>query len=453
MKKTLIAILTLLLCLGVLFSFAACKKEPEPKYTVTWKVEGTIVETDSETTKDSKPSFDAAAPTKTGTAQYSYAFAGWGTSEAQETGLQAAELAAVTADVTYYALFTKTTNSYEVKWAITSENILETDADALYGTAPSFDAAVPTKAATAQYSYSFAGWATSEAQETGSQVAELSTVTAAVTYYAAFTKTTNSYNVRWAVTSENILETDADVLYGAAPSFDAAEPTREATAQYTFDAFTGWSTEPDQETGVAASELPAVEGEVTYYAAFSRTIRCYNLWWSQWRTDEWGTGTRVIISYHSSNGTAVPYGTSPLPYDMPEPTKAGDQQNAYTFVGWSTDAVDANIGRNYCPYDELPPITRDTHYYATFTKSVRTYTVLWKSYDGSTVYETDENVAFGTQMSFDQPNPTMEGYTFKGWSFHHHMDTGEAAPYANTLNANAETGIVTVYAAFEPNEV
>lgn len=79
--------------------------EPQVEtFTVTWKNGDTVLETDSNVEKGSAPVFDSATPGKDLDDEYTYTFAGWSTTE---NGDALAELPAVTADMTYYAVFTK----------------------------------------------------------------------------------------------------------------------------------------------------------------------------------------------------------------------------------------------------------------------------------------------------------------------------------------------------------
>ena len=62
--------------------------------------------------------------------------------------------------------------------------------------------------------------------------------------------------------------------------------------------------------------------------------------------------------------------------------------------------------------------TEDISYTAEFEQSVRTYTVLWKNWDG-TVLETD-TVAYGETATYDGAQPSRENteeytYSFSGW--------------------------------------
>ena len=329
------------------------------KYTVTWTDEdGTVIETDTDVPYGETPSFDGAEPEKAATAQYTYTFAGW--TPVVDT---------VKGNITYKATYSSVVNTYTVVWTDEDGTVLETDTDVPYGTEPTFDGTEPVKAATAQYTYAFAGW-----------TPVVDTVKGDVTYKATYKATVNKYTVTWVDENGTVLETDAEVPYGTMPEFNGSEPSKNATAQYTY-AFAGWT-----------PEVIAVEGNATYTATYSSTVNKYTVTWA----DEDGTVLET--------DTDVPYGETPS-FDGAEPSKAATAQYTFTFAGWTpvVDTVKGNIT-----------------YKATYSSVVNTYTVVWTDEDG-TVLETDENVPYGTVPTFDGAQPSKAAtaqytYTFAGWT-------------------------------------
>lgn len=212
-----------------------------PSYTVTWKSQdgNTTLETDNNVEYNTQPSFDRADPTKPDDAQYTYTFVGWATSANQETGTLEANLPAVTADVTYYAAFSKTPRTYTVTWMPQDGqgNAYETDTGVAYNARPSYDGTEPTKAADAEHTYTFVGWATTPNQTSGSAVDALPNVTADVTYYAAFSATKQTYTIRFETEAGGTLTGTTEctgLSHGA--DFPAA-PTTTSNVGYYFD---GW---------------------------------------------------------------------------------------------------------------------------------------------------------------------------------------------------------------------
>ena len=112
--------------------------------------------------KDAMPEYTGMAPTKTATAEFTYTFAGW-----------TPEVVAVTGDAIYTATFTAAKNSYTIMWKNDDDSVIDTTTVA-YGEVPTH--ADATKAATAEYTYTFAGW-----------TPEVVAVTGEATYTAQFT--------------------------------------------------------------------------------------------------------------------------------------------------------------------------------------------------------------------------------------------------------------------------
>ena len=114
-------------------------------------------------------------------------------------------------------------NTYTVTWVDEDGAELEKDENVEYGTMPAYNGVEPTKAATAQYTYAFAGW-----------TPEIAAVSGNATYTAKFTDTIRTYTVTWANWDGTVLETDENVEYGAEPEYNGETPTKRCTPDSDF---------------------------------------------------------------------------------------------------------------------------------------------------------------------------------------------------------------------------
>ena len=176
------------------------------------------------------------------------------------------------------------------------------------GTAPSYTGDTPTKAADAQYTYTFSGW--SDGENTYAPGAVLPAAAGNVTYTAQYSTTLNKYTVTWVDWNGTTLETDYNVPYGTTPSFGGTNPTRAADVQYTYN-FSGW-----------LPVISSVAGDTTYTAQYGTTTNKYTVTWKNW------DGSKI-------KDEQVEYGTTPS-YTDADPARAADELYAgYTFNGWS----------------------------------------------------------------------------------------------------------------------
>lgn len=274
-------------------------------------------------------------------------------------------------------------DKYTVVWKNYDDTVLETDIDVESGTVPSYDGTTPQKSATAENTYTFAGWSPS-----------VSAVTGNITYIAEFSETVNKYTVTWKNWDDSVLEVDLNVEYGAIPSYDGSTPTKTGNTQYTYT-FSGWD-----------KAKSAVTGDITYVAQFASKTNTYTVTWQNWDGS-------VLEVYEN-----VLYGTMPG-YNGSTPTKDSDAQYTYTFSGW-TPTVDTVSG--------------DVTYVAQFTNEVNKYTVTWRNQNGA-LLERDENVPYGTEPTYNGETPTKdslsyERYIFSGWSPTVNIVTGNVTYYA-----------------------
>lgn len=187
------------------------------------------------------PTYGGPTPTKPADAQYTYTFDSWSPT-----------IHPVEGDDVYTAVFSSTVNQYTVTFKNHDGSVLQSTSVA-YGETPVYAGATPTKAATAQYTYTFTGWDK-----------EVVAVTGDVVYTAQYEATVNKYTITFNNWDGTLLATYS-VAYGETPIYTGATPTKAATAQYTYT-FSGWT-----------PAVVAVTGDATYTATFSNGTNSYTL--------------------------------------------------------------------------------------------------------------------------------------------------------------------------------
>ena len=286
-----------------------------------------------------------------------YIFVGWYKDNTYKTPFNTS--APITQSTTVYARWTAM--QYTVTFKNADGTILQSSKWD-YGSTPSYSGATPTKAANAQYTYTFAGWSP-----------VIATVTGNATYTAQFNSTVNKYTITWNVDG-NI--TTEQYEYGATPSFKGSTD-KAADAQYTYT-FAGWNT-----------EISEVTGNATYTATYNSTANSYAVSFNA------GGGT-----INSGNVTSYTYGVgAALPTDL---TKIG-----YTFVGWYENEDFSGSVVDVIGADE----TGNKTFFAKW--NANSYTVNFNA-NGGNVDTASTTVTYdGTYGSL--PTPTRTGYSFTGW--------------------------------------
>ncbi len=283
-------------------------------------------------------------PVKQADAQYTYEFQGWDPA-----------LSAANADQTYTAIYTPTIRTYTITWNIDG---VETTEQLAYGATPSHEN--PSKEATAQYTYTFAGW-----------TPEIASVTGDATYTANFTPTTRTYAITWQMDDGAVIEI-TQVAYGITPSY--ADATKDATAEYTYT-FAGWT-----------PEVVAVTGDATYKATFTSTKNKYTITWKNY--DGYALKTEQ-----------VEYGVVPE-YSGDTPTKPSTDTHYYEFSGWTPEFV---------------AVTGDAEYTATFEeKLIEDFTITTIAADDHGTITGGGTYKMGTTISLAVT--PVDCYEFTKWS-------------------------------------
>ena len=311
------------------------------QYTIRFVNEDGSELQSSEMAYGETPAYTGETPTKAATAQYTYTFAGWD-----------AEIVPVAGNVTYTATYTGTVNKYTVKFQNEDGSELQSS-EMAYGETPAYTGETPTKAATAQYTYTFDGWD-----------AEIVPVAGNVTYTATYTGTVNKYTVKFQNEDGSELQS-SEVAYGETPAYNGETPTKAATTEHSYT-FAGWT-----------PEITAVTGDATYTATYTETADQYTITFD---TD----GGSAIAPITQDYGTAV---TAPA-----DPTRTG-----YTFAGW----------------DKTIPTTMPAENVTITARwTVNRYTITFDTNGGSKVNSITQD--YGTAVTAPA-DPTRTGYTFAGW--------------------------------------
>ncbi|MBO4454568.1 MAG: InlB B-repeat-containing protein [Paludibacteraceae bacterium] len=294
-----------------------------------------------------------ADPSRTG-----YTFTGWD-----------AEYDNITSDLTITAQYE--INKYTVVWKNEDGTTLETDENVEYGSTPSFDGETPTKAATAQYTYTFDKWSPA-----------IETVTGNATYTAQYAATPKSYALAWNAAGGELSGeyTDGETAFGTT----IVAPTATRTG-YTFDSWT--------------PEVPATmpAADATYTAT-----------WTEIKHDvvvEAGTNGQVSVAKVENIGIATVSG------DI-----AATPNTGYHFVNWTLpDGV--TLAEGYALTDatiQINATADDKTITANF--AVTAYTLTWVLDGGEVKTAGTEagSVNYGTELT--APVVEKTGYTFTGWS-------------------------------------
>ena len=323
-------------------------------YTVKFvNDDGTVLQT-SELSEGETPVYLGETPTKPATAEYTYTFAGWSPAITAVTGAQ-----------TYTAIFSSVKNQYAIIFQNEDGTELQRSS-VTYGETPVYTGSTPTKAATAEFTYTFEGWTPA-----------ISAVTGAQTYTATFNAVKNQYEIVFENEDGTELQR-SNVTYGEVPAYSGETPVKPATAEFTYT-FEGWS-----------PAITAVIGTQTYTATFNAVKKQYEIIFE----NEDGT------ELQKSN---VTYGETPV-YSGETPTKPATAEYSYTFEGWSP---------------AITAVTGAQTYTATFNAVKNQYEIIFQNEDG-TVLQTS-NVTYGETPVYSGETPTKPAtaeftYTFAGWS-------------------------------------
>lgn len=347
----------------------------------------------------------AYTPLKPSTTAKEYTFDGWATSKTGGKAYEIDGLPAASAAATYYAHYAESDRNYTITW-VNYNGVVLKEEKVVYNTTPSAPV-TPTRPNDTYYTYTFDAWSPAVSAVTGNQ-----TYTATYTYEKLVPK----YTVTFKNGSVNVFS--QTLKSGETPVFDGTEPTKDATAQYTYT-FDGWST---TNGGALAYDkgaaLPALTADVTYYAHFASTTNNYKV---LWKSEDGKTLYETDPS--------VPYNSDPV-FNSANPTKARVGATVYSFDGWSATIGGAKLAT-------LPKVTENKVFFAHFSDNP-VFTVIFNAKGHGTAPDNQEIVSGGIVIKPADLSAT--GYTFGGW----YKESGCTNPWNfSTDNVTANT---TLYA-------
>jgi uncharacterized protein YjdB len=296
---------------------------------------------------------------------------------------------------------------------------------------PAYNGETPTKAATAEYTYTFEGW-----------TPEIVPATADATYTATYHGTKRSYQIRFLNYDGTELQS-SQVEYGAMPEYIGEIPTRSSDEfNYTF---AGWAPEVVTVTSNASYTatyteqriMPVLSNDEVYH--ITQPYRNN----TSWVVEEGGTQLRSNMQIGAENKSDDPrqqfafltfddaetyylYHVAEQKYISKEGELSADsvdpvyfKRGAYenTFIVYFDDDHYINVndyGNLVIDYWNKPDggnscvITAVPKYVSTY------YTVTFLDWDGTELHV--EQVEQGHDAVGPAMNPTREGYVFIGWS-------------------------------------
>ncbi|MBO5884867.1 MAG: InlB B-repeat-containing protein, partial [Clostridia bacterium] len=338
-------------------------------YTITWLNYNNAVLGTSTVAHGSTPQYPYNTPVKDSTEQYVYEFTGWDP-----------ELVEATESTSYTAVFTESIRQYTVSFYSDNGRLLK-EVLVNYGTTVIYGATNPEKEATAQYSYTFDKWVTTQ---NGDTEVDLASITQDTKAYAKFTETVRKYTIVFANYDNTVLQSE-ELEYGQTPVYKGQTPTRpdENTVVYTFS---GWN-----------KEIATVTGNVTYIAVYNVSGKfTVNFYLDDGRT--------ILEQCYITPGESASF-------TLGTPEKEATAQYTYEFVKWVT-TPDGDVEA------DLSNITQNTSIYAKFNPVLRSYIITFVNYNDEILQS--EELEYGSTPEYTKNTPQRPAtneytYTFTGW--------------------------------------
>ena len=319
-------------------------------------------------------------------------------------------------------VFTKVQKKFTVTWiSQDGEQTLETDSDVPYGTKPVFDGATPTKARTDQYTYTFAGWALLENEESGTAAGDLLVVTGNITYYAAFSKTENRYTATFNLNGGSVASTPS--------GWTGSEGV------YTKDFEYGTSADEIIDDFGAYTRAGHTEGALTVSADTMGTDgMTITANWTEWS---------LTVTFLGNGNTGGEMSTQTIWYsdDGKTLTPNAFVKTRHHFTGWNTLSTGSGIGyaNGYNVAGMITSPDGELTLYAQWEINPQ-YTVTFNSRGGSPV---DSQSVYEGETAVRPSDPEYVGHVFIGWY------KEESCTNVWDFSTDVVTSAITLYAKWE----
>ncbi len=316
-------------------------------YTITWKNwDGSVLAT-SMVEEDQTPAYSGSAPSKPADESFTYEFAGW-----------SPRPVATTSDAAYTAVFVPVpivVKTYTITWVNWNNAVLATST-VEKGEIPTYSG-TPTRHATSQYKFTFAGWSPEPVAATSN-----------ATYTATYDKTPIMHAVTYLVDGKQV---------GDVEKYFAGSNVKIRAAYE--GPFTPWN--PLDDVNIDDGSFPMPAYDVTFVS--TSISSSFEITWKNWDGSVLAT-------------TEAAYGAIPT-YTGAEPTRASDAEHSYSFAGWNPVPIVA---------------TSDAVYTATYEATEPVYTVTYLV-DGVQVGDIETHT-YGEAVKLREIY-AKEGYEVSGW--------------------------------------
>jgi len=299
----------------------------------------------------------AEIPEKEKTAQYTYLFVKWND---YSNGLT------LTKDVSYTPYFEPVLNRYTYVFEDAQGNVFE-KATIDFGTVITKPVDTPSKSATDQYSFTFAGW---------DGYSEGMTISGDINFKPVYTPVLNRYTYTFLDGDGTVIKSGS-LPYGQVIPLPDVTPTRNKGSQYSY-VFEKWDLYDDGMT---------ISSDITFNPVFKEILNKYTYKF----VDETG---KIYFEETAQYGSEI---------KVPDvvPVKESTDQYNYSFIGWSG-------------YTYGMKLTKDVTFVAEFESNSNSYTYKFLNEDGSIFFS--KTAEYGSVIILPESTPQKEGaYEFDHW--------------------------------------